>query len=77
MKWDREEIGKFLGSIGAAMLVAGYLRYSIQSELLLMSKILLIAGGVICAGRDRARIRRHRGAFFRSALPSWARIPPF
>jgi ABC-type uncharacterized transport system involved in gliding motility auxiliary subunit len=47
MKWDREEIAKFLGSIGAAMLVAGYLRYSIQSELLLMSKILLIAGGVI------------------------------
>ena len=46
MKWDRVEIGKFLGSIGVAMLVAGYLRYSIQSELLLMSKILLIAGGV-------------------------------
>ena len=47
MKWDRVEVGKFLGSIGAAMLVAGYLRYSIQSELLLMSKLLLIAGGVL------------------------------
>ncbi len=46
MKWDRVEIGKFLGSIGVAMLVAGYLRYSIQSELLTMSKILLIAGAV-------------------------------
>src|SRR5271165_3019875 len=46
MKWDRIEIGKLLGSVGVAMLVAGYLRYSIQSELLLMSKILLIAGGV-------------------------------
>jgi ABC-type uncharacterized transport system involved in gliding motility auxiliary subunit len=46
MKWDRVEIGKFAASIGAAMLVAGYLRYSIQSELLLMSKILLIAGAV-------------------------------
>ena len=47
MKWDRLEVGKFLGSIGAALLVAGYLRYSIQSELQLMSKILLIAGGVL------------------------------
>jgi ABC-type uncharacterized transport system involved in gliding motility auxiliary subunit len=47
MKWDRVEIGKFLGSIGGAMLVAGYLRYSIQSELLLMSKLLLIAGGIL------------------------------
>lgn len=46
MKWDRLEIGKFLGSIGLAMLVAGYLRYSIQSDLLLMSKVLLIAGGI-------------------------------
>lgn len=46
MRWDRVEVGKFLGSIGVAMLVAGYLRYSIQSELLLMSKALLIAGGV-------------------------------
>jgi ABC-type uncharacterized transport system involved in gliding motility auxiliary subunit len=46
MKWDRLEVGKFLGSIGVALLVAGYLRYSIQSELQLMSKILLIAGGV-------------------------------
>jgi ABC-type uncharacterized transport system involved in gliding motility auxiliary subunit len=46
MKWDRVEIGKFLGSVGVAMIVAGYLRYSIQSEFLLMSKILLIAGGV-------------------------------
>ena len=35
MKWDRVEIAKFLGSIGAALLVAGYLRYSIQAELLL------------------------------------------
>ena len=47
MKWDRVEVGKFLGSIGGAMLVAGYLRYSIQSELLLMSKLLLIAGGIL------------------------------
>jgi len=47
MKWDRNEVGKFLASIGAALLIAGYLRYSIQSELQLLSKILLIAGGVV------------------------------
>lgn len=45
-KWDRVELGKFVGSVGAALLVAAYLRYSIQSELQLMSKILLVAGGV-------------------------------
>lgn len=47
MKWDRNEVGKFLASIGVALLIAGYLRYSIQSELQTMSKVLLIAGGVI------------------------------
>ncbi|MGH9690355.1 MAG: GldG family protein [Candidatus Acidiferrales bacterium] len=50
MKWDRLELGKFFGSIGVALLIAGYLRYSIQSELLLLSKILLIAGGVFTLG---------------------------
>jgi gliding motility-associatede transport system auxiliary component len=34
-------------SVGAACLVAGYLRYSIEQTLLLASKILLIAGGVL------------------------------
>jgi ABC-type uncharacterized transport system involved in gliding motility auxiliary subunit len=46
MKWNRHEAAEFTGSIGVAMLVAGYLRYSIQGELLLFSKITLIAGGV-------------------------------
>ncbi len=50
MRWDRLEVGKFLGSVGVALLLAGYLLYSIQSELLLLSKILLIAGGVITLG---------------------------
>jgi ABC-type uncharacterized transport system involved in gliding motility auxiliary subunit len=50
MRWDRLEVGKFLGSIGVALLLAGYLLYSIQSELLLLSKVLLIAGGVITLG---------------------------
>jgi ABC-type uncharacterized transport system involved in gliding motility auxiliary subunit len=47
MKWDRNEVGKFLPSIGVALLVAGYLRYSIQSTFDTMGKVLLIAGGVI------------------------------
>ncbi|MFY9804356.1 MAG: Gldg family protein [Candidatus Acidiferrales bacterium] len=46
MKWDREETARFIGTLGVAMLIAGYLRYSIQGEFLTFSKILLIAGGV-------------------------------
>lgn len=47
MKWDRGEIAKFAASIGLAMLIAGYLRYTIQGELLTASKVILIAGGVL------------------------------
>jgi ABC-type uncharacterized transport system involved in gliding motility auxiliary subunit len=50
MKWDRNEVGKFFASIGAALLIAGYLRYSIQSELQLVSKLLLVSGAVILLG---------------------------
>ncbi|MGA7915222.1 MAG: Gldg family protein [Candidatus Acidiferrales bacterium] len=46
MKWDREETARFIGTLGVAMLIAGYLRYSIQGEFLNFSKGLLIAGGV-------------------------------
>ena len=46
MKWDREEIASFIGTIGVAMLVASGVRYSNQGELLTTSKVLLIAGGV-------------------------------
>jgi ABC-type uncharacterized transport system involved in gliding motility auxiliary subunit len=46
MKWDRNQWAETLASLGAVGLIAGYLRYAIQSELLLTSKILLIAGGV-------------------------------
>jgi ABC-type uncharacterized transport system involved in gliding motility auxiliary subunit len=46
MKWDREEAARFIGTLGVAMLIAGYLRYSIQGEFLTFSKGLLIAGGV-------------------------------
>jgi ABC-type uncharacterized transport system involved in gliding motility auxiliary subunit len=46
MKWDREELASFIGTIGVAMLIASGVRYSIQGELLTTSKVLLIAGGV-------------------------------
>ena len=47
MKWDRNEIARSTAAVGIACLVAGALRYSIQNELLTVSKILLIAGGVL------------------------------
>jgi ABC-type uncharacterized transport system involved in gliding motility auxiliary subunit len=47
VKFDRQEVFRTLGSLGTAMLVAGYLRYSIQETLQPFSKILLIAGGVL------------------------------
>lgn len=49
MKWDRIEIARSIAAVGIACLVAGFLRYSIQNELLLTSKILLIGGGVLVA----------------------------
>jgi ABC-type uncharacterized transport system involved in gliding motility auxiliary subunit len=47
MNWDRNEWARSLAAIGIAGLVAGFLRYSIQNQLLLTSKILLIGGGVL------------------------------
>ena len=46
MKWDRNETARFIGTVAVAMLIAGYLRYSIQGEFLPFSKGLLVAGGV-------------------------------
>jgi len=43
----RQQVAEFLACIGLAMLIAGYLRYSIQGELVAFSKITLIAGGVL------------------------------
>ncbi len=50
MKWDRQETLRFIGTLGLALLVGGYLRYTVQGELLLTSKILMIAGGAIFVG---------------------------
>jgi ABC-type uncharacterized transport system involved in gliding motility auxiliary subunit len=47
MKWDREELARFLGTSGIAMLVAGFLRYSIQGELLTFSKVVLAVGALL------------------------------
>ncbi len=47
MKWNRNQWAEMLASIGAALLIGGYLRYAIQSELLVASKTLLIGGGVL------------------------------
>jgi len=46
MKWDRNETARFIGTLAVAMVIAGYLRYSIQGEFLPFSKGLLIGGGV-------------------------------
>jgi ABC-type uncharacterized transport system involved in gliding motility auxiliary subunit len=46
MKWDREELARFIGTMGAAMLIAGYLRYTIQGELLTFSKVVLVLGAL-------------------------------
>jgi gliding motility-associatede transport system auxiliary component len=47
MNWDRKEWARLIASVGGACLLAGYLRFTIQSELLRTSKILLISGGVL------------------------------
>lgn len=47
MKWTRNEWAEIIGSMGLAALIGGYVRYSLQGELLLASKILLIGGGVL------------------------------
>jgi ABC-type uncharacterized transport system involved in gliding motility auxiliary subunit len=44
---NKFQLAETLACVGVACLIAGYLRYSIQDELQLLSKILLIAGGVI------------------------------
>jgi gliding motility-associatede transport system auxiliary component len=47
MKVNREEVARFLWTLGVALIIAGLVRYSIQGEWLILSKSLLIAGGVL------------------------------
>ncbi len=47
MKWGRSQWAEIVLSLGVALLIASYVRYSLQGELLVFSKSLLIAGGVL------------------------------
>lgn len=47
MKWTRNEWAEIIGSMGLAAVIGGYVRYSLQGELLLASKVLLIGGAVL------------------------------
>ena len=46
MKLSREEVARFIATLGIAMLISSGIRYLIQGEFLTFSKVLLIAGGV-------------------------------
>jgi ABC-type uncharacterized transport system involved in gliding motility auxiliary subunit len=63
MKWDRQKIGEYTATVGGALLIAGFLRYSIQGELLLLNKILLVAGGVLLLASIILGFRRILGFF--------------
>jgi len=47
MKWNRRELARSAGALGLALLVAGYIRYTVLEEFQLANKILLISGGVL------------------------------
>jgi ABC-type uncharacterized transport system involved in gliding motility auxiliary subunit len=47
MKSQRQGWAEFAASIGAACLIAGYLRYTIQGEWLRTAEVLAVAGGVL------------------------------
>lgn len=47
MKRNLQQLGEVAASLGAALLVAGYLRYSIEGNLEKFSEALLIAGAVL------------------------------
>lgn len=65
MKWDRAEAGRFSTTLGVALLLAGYIRYSYEGGLLLFSKILLIAGSVLLLAGIVLSIRNIIGFFFK------------
>src|SRR5579863_8982428 len=47
MNVSRREIAQYAGAIGLALVVGGYVRYTVTEELQLSSEALLIAGGVL------------------------------
>ena len=63
MKRNQQDWAGFVAVLGVGALLAGWLRYSTQGELLLASKILLIAGGVLVLGGVGARFPADFGLF--------------
>jgi len=49
MKWNRDEIAGYLSSIGLALLIAGWIRFTSQNELSKLTEGILIVGGVLVA----------------------------
>jgi hypothetical protein len=74
MKWKRGEAAELIGSVGVALLIAGFVRYSIQGELLPASKIMLIAGAVLLPLRSPSASAASRH-FSPDAPRNWAPIP--
>ena len=71
MKWTRQQLGEISPSIGVALLIAGYIRYTIQGELLHSRKILLIAGGVLFWRRLPSASTSIRRLFLEALLSAW------
>jgi ABC-type uncharacterized transport system involved in gliding motility auxiliary subunit len=63
MKRNQQDWSGFVVVLGIGALLAGWLRYSTQGELLLASKILLIAGGVLVLGGVVLGFRQISGFF--------------
>src|SRR5437868_4231374 len=65
MQINRQELFKTTGYLGVALLVAGYLRYSVLETLDTISKSLLIAGGVLTLAGLVLNFRAIRDSFGR------------
>jgi ABC-type uncharacterized transport system involved in gliding motility auxiliary subunit len=65
MKWTRQQWAEIALSLGVALLVSAAIRYSIQGELMRLSEILLIAGGVLTTAGIVLAWGRIRGYFSR------------
>ena len=63
MKRNQQDWSGFVAVLGIGALLAGWLRYSTQGELLLASKILLIVGGVLVLGGVVLGFRQISGFF--------------
>lgn len=63
MTRNREDWAGFAAVLGLGALLAGWLRYSTQGELLLASKILFIAGGALVLGGAVVGFRQILGFF--------------